>query len=99
MTLKVITGTLCVFNFFVVIYSLTKLFSSSLSALIITTFILTYLMPPLLFDLKGTCSLRDFVPGLVCYLLCMPLYLIVFQVYSYANIHDVSWGNRDQSGD
>jgi len=29
----------------------------------------------------------------------MPLYQIVFQVFSYANLHDVTWGNRQVSVD
>lgn len=80
-------------------FSLSKVFSGFLATLIILTFLLTYLMPPLLFDLKGTCDLKRFVPGLLSYWVCIPLYAIVLQVYSYANLHDVSWGNRDQSGD
>ena len=28
-------------------------------------------------------------------MICIPMYQIVFQMFSYANIHDVSWGNRD----
>ena len=28
-------------------------------------------------------------------MMCIPMYQIVFQMFSYANIHDVSWGNRD----
>jgi hypothetical protein len=97
----VITGILCGFNLFVVLYSLSKLFDSSLSALIILTFLLTYLLPPLLFDFANTWRgfVCTYVPSVVAYLLAMPLYLIVFQVYSYANLHDVSWGNREASPD
>jgi hypothetical protein len=29
----------------------------------------------------------------------MPLYQIVFQAFSYANLHDVTWGNRQVSVD
>jgi hypothetical protein len=101
LTLKIITGVLCSFNFFVVIYSVSKLFDSGLSALVIITFFLTYFMPPLVFDTANTCKsfFKRFLPSLFAYLLCMPLYLIVFQLYSYANLHDVSWGNRDPSAD
>lgn len=101
LTLKTITAILCGFNFFVVVYAITKLFDSSLSILVLLTFFLTYFMPPLLFDFNNTCStlFRRQLPSLIAYLLCMPLYLIVFQIYSYANLHDVTWGNRDASAD
>ena len=78
LTLKMITAILCGFNFFVMIYGFSKLFTSTLSVLVIGTFLLTFLMPALLYDFKGTTNLKQFIPGVLSYLVCIPLYLIVF---------------------
>jgi len=32
--------------------------------------------------------------GLVSYILLLPTFINVMQVYSMANLHDISWGNR-----
>jgi cellulose synthase/poly-beta-1,6-N-acetylglucosamine synthase-like glycosyltransferase len=99
-TLISIAVILCGFNFFVIIYTLFGLFSSALTVLILIGFLFTYFVPPLLYDCKEFCmTLPKQLMSIVAYLLCMPLYLIIFQVYSYANFHDVSWGNREASAD
>jgi len=99
-TLIGISIILCGFNFFVVIYAIAKLFDSVLSFLILIAFLLTYIVPPILYDTKiFFLKLHNQILGIFSYILCMPLYLIVFQIYSYANLHDVSWGNRDPSAD
>ena len=99
-TLIGISVILCGFNFFVVIYTLAGLFSSALTILILIGFLFTYFIPPMLYECKLFCkTLPKQLLSILAYLLCMPLYLIVFQVYSYANFHDVTWGNREASAD
>lgn len=99
--LKLSTAILCAFNFFVVIYAIVGLFDTFLSYLILIIFIFTFFLPLILYDLKNSCLTlcQRQLPGMISYILCMPLYVIIFQVYSYANLNDVSWGNRDVSAD
>lgn len=55
-TLIIISFILCGFNFFVVIYTLTRLFDTTLSYFIVLGFLITYLLPPLLYDGKQFCK-------------------------------------------
>jgi cellulose synthase/poly-beta-1,6-N-acetylglucosamine synthase-like glycosyltransferase len=79
------------------------LFGSSnlLTILTIAIFFSTYIIPPLVFErfkyFRTLFSLQ--LPGMLSYIACMPLYQIVFQLFSFANLHDVSWGNRDATAD
>ncbi len=99
--MKIIGLILCAFNIFVVIYAFTKVLDSGLSVMVVIIFISTYFLPPLLYEPRKflTTLLTRQLLAISAYILCMPLYIIVFQVYSYANIHDVTWGNRDVSAD
>jgi cellulose synthase/poly-beta-1,6-N-acetylglucosamine synthase-like glycosyltransferase len=98
--MKIIGLILCLFNIFVVIYALTRVLDSGLSVFVVIIFFSTYFLPPLLYQPGEFLAtiLRQLL-AIASYILCMPLYIIVFQVYSYANIHDVTWGNRDVSAD
>jgi cellulose synthase/poly-beta-1,6-N-acetylglucosamine synthase-like glycosyltransferase len=100
-TMKIIGFILCGFNMFVVLYALTRVLNQALSVLVVIIFVSTYFLPPLIYEPKNFCGtlLTRQLPGIFSYIMCMPLYIIVFQIYSYANIHDVSWGNRDASAD
>ncbi len=77
------------------------IFDAIQSIIIGVTYFSTYFIPPLMYELNRTCK-NYFSVTLLCmisYILCLPLYLIVIQIYSYANWHDVSWGNREVSAD
>ena len=100
MLLKVISFLLSLVNGFVVIYSVSQCFDSFLNVLLLILLILTFLVPPLVYSVRRSCvNWTHYYPSMFIYVVCMPLYLIVFQIYSYANLHDVSWGNRDASAD
>ena len=52
----------------------------------------SYIIPIIL----NICSI-DIIPtvmGLISYLFLAPTYVNLFVIYAFANIHDVSWGNR-----
>jgi len=79
LTLIGISIILCGFNFFVIIFALAKLFDSVLSFLILIAFLLTYIVPPILYDTKDFfLKIHKQILGIFSYILCMPLYLIVF---------------------
>ena len=102
--LKVITGIMCLFNLAVVVYAFANIFQKTspfLTYLMISIFIYTYFVTPFMYDFCF--SFENFfsrqLPGILSYIFMMPLYQIIFQVFSYANLHDVTWGNRDVSVD
>lgn len=98
--MKLCTGILCLINMFVVVYTFINYFDSLLSIGILVLFVFTFFVPFLLFDFINFCSLiHRYFLALLCYICCMPLYLIVLQIYSFSNLHDVSWGNRSISLD
>ena len=35
--------------------------------------------------------------GFLCYLMLLPVFTFMFQIYAVCNLHDVSWGNRPTS--
>ena len=102
--LKIITGIMCLFNLAVVIFAFANIFQKTspiLTYLVIGIFLYTYFVPPFLYDFCF--SFQYFfsrqLPGILSYIFMMPLYQLIFQVFSYANLHDVSWGNRQVSVD
>ena len=98
--LKFITALLCLINFFVVIFAISEFFDSVVTVLLFLIFAFTFILPPMLFNMRRTCQAGcTYFISMLVYLVMMPLYLIVFQIYSYANLHDVSWGNRGASKD
>lgn len=100
MYLKFICGILCLFNFLLMVAAYYKLFTMTpnLSFLLTGVYLASYMVPPFLYDFKGSlCKIHHLFAGFFCYMLCIPMYQIVFQVFAYANFHDVSWGNRDDS--
>ena len=39
-------------------------------------------------------NIPQYTIGLVSYILLLPTFINVMQVYSMCNLHDISWGNR-----
>ena len=39
-------------------------------------------------------NFRGYMVGLCAYLMLIPMFTNVFQIYAMANLHDISWGNR-----
>ena len=102
--LKLITAIMCLFNLAVVVYAFANIFQKTspfLTYLVIGIFLYTYFVPPFLYDFCF--SFENFfsrqLPGILSYIFMMPLYQIILQVFSYANLHDVTWGNRTVSVD
>ena len=62
-------------------------------AIAMTMFILPMFMRP--FDFLA--NMKKYVVGFVSYMLMMPIFTNIFQIYSMCNLHDVSWGNRPKS--
>jgi len=53
-----------------------------------------YLVPILLRPIDFIFNFQQYVIGLVSYLLLLPTFINVMQIYSMSNLHDISWGNR-----
>ena len=98
--LRIVCFILCLFNFFILVAAYYKLFTAeaTLSFVVTGIYAFSYVIPPMIFDhqhfLPEICHQ---IAGTICYLLCIPMYQIVFQIFAYANIHDVTWGNRDEA--
>lgn len=53
-----------------------------------------YIVPFVMRPLDFLENFRGYIIGLVSYLLLIPMYTNVFQIYGMSNLHDISWGNR-----
>lgn len=53
-----------------------------------------YVVPMILRPIDFLSNLAGYIVGLFTYLLLIPMYINVFSIYAYSNLHDVSWGNR-----
>jgi len=72
----------------------------SIGVLIAITLVCTWLMPLPLSGFKM--NPFRYVLGSVCLVFLMPMYINIVIIYSIANLHDISWGNRetdDSKGD
>jgi cellulose synthase/poly-beta-1,6-N-acetylglucosamine synthase-like glycosyltransferase len=67
-----------------------------LTSIVSAIYLASYVLPPMLYDCRNFWNhFFDQVKGIIAYFLTIPMYQIVFQLFAYANLHDVSWGNRD----
>ena len=53
-----------------------------------------YLIPMILRPIDFLSNLGGYICGLFTYILLIPMYINVFSIYAFCNLHDVSWGNR-----
>ena len=53
-----------------------------------------YLLPIVLRPIDFLMNMPQYVVGLFSYIFMLPIFINVMQVYSMANLHDISWGNR-----
>ena len=53
-----------------------------------------YLVPMILRPVDFLSNMGGYLIGMLCYLLLVPVYINVFSIYAFSNLHDVSWGNR-----
>ena len=53
-----------------------------------------YIVPMILRPIDFLSNFAGYTVGLIAYILLIPMYINVFSIYSFSNLHDVSWGNR-----
>jgi cellulose synthase/poly-beta-1,6-N-acetylglucosamine synthase-like glycosyltransferase len=58
-----------------------------------------YLTPMLIRPLDFIQHCHKYLIGLVTYFLMMPVFITCMTVYSWCNLHDISWGNRPAVAD
>jgi len=56
-----------------------------------------YILPMLMRPLDFLSNFKNYTLGFCSYMLMMPVFTNVFQIYAMCNLHDVSWGNRPTS--
>lgn len=56
----------------------------------LTVFFLPFLFRPL----DAWKNLQGYVVGMITYVLLLPTFINIMQIYSMCNLHDISWGNR-----
>lgn len=69
--------------------------------LLISTFIMlaVYLTPMLIRPVDFILNFHKYMIGLFTYFFMMPVFITCMTVYSMANLHDISWGNRPAAAD
>ena len=60
-----------------------------------TVYLSPFLAPLFSCDWRFYKKICQYLQGVVCYGLLTGMYLIALPIYSFMNIHDVSWGNRE----
>lgn len=53
-----------------------------------------YMVPMIIRPIDFLSNFRGYVIGLLAYLMLIPMFTNVFQIYAMSNLHDISWGNR-----
>ena len=53
-----------------------------------------YTVPFIMRPVDFLSNLAGYIVGLLAYILMIPMFVNVFSIYSFCNLHDVSWGNR-----
>jgi cellulose synthase/poly-beta-1,6-N-acetylglucosamine synthase-like glycosyltransferase len=89
---------LCFFGGLLLAAAYFKLFQKEvgLTSIVTVIYLASYLLPPIFYDFRNFwTNLGDQLKGIIAYFLTIPMYQIVFQLFAYANLHDVTWGNRD----
>ena len=56
-----------------------------------------YILPMVMRPLDFLQNYSKYMLGFTSYMLMMPIFTNVFQIYAMCNLHDVSWGNRPSS--
>ena len=53
-----------------------------------------YAVPMIMRPVDFLSNFAGYIVGLVSYIVLIPMFVNVFSIYSFSNLHDVSWGNR-----
>ena len=56
--------------------------------------VLTSQIVPVIINCSKNCNPCKLFAGFLCYIFMTPTYTNIFIIYSFCNLHDVSWGNR-----
>lgn len=56
--------------------------------------LLVYTIPFVARPIDFVQNFSSYVLGLITYILLMPTFTSIFQIYGMCNLHDISWGNR-----
>ena len=59
-----------------------------------TVMLSIYLVPMLLRPADFFFNMKEYLCGFLAYMLLLPMYTNLMQIYSMCNLHDLSWGNR-----
>jgi len=59
--------------------------------------LVVYTLPCIMRPLDFLANFTAYTVGFLSYLLLIPMFTNVLQVYAMCNLHDVSWGNRPTS--
>ena len=59
--------------------------------------LVVYILPFLMRPLDFLQNAKKYLLGFSAYMLLMPMFTNIFQVYAMCNLHDISWGNRPTS--
>ena len=58
-----------------------------------------YAVPMIMRPIDFICSPISYIVGLFTYMLMIPVFINVFTIYAFSNLHDISWGNRPTTSD
>ena len=61
--------------------------------IMLVVYILPFIMRPMDFMQNA----KKYILGFMAYMLLMPMFTNIFQIYAMCNLHDISWGNRPSS--
>ena len=53
-----------------------------------------YFVPLILRPFDFIYNFSGYVIGMTVYILMLPTFINIMQIYSMSNLHDISWGNR-----
>lgn len=53
-----------------------------------------YMVPIIMRPVDFLSNMGGYLVGLISYIMLIPMFVNVFSIYSFSNLHDVSWGNR-----
>ena len=56
-----------------------------------------YILPMIMRPLDFLQNFKSYTMGFLSYMVMMPVFTNIFQIYAMCNLHDVSWGNRPTS--
>jgi hypothetical protein len=73
-------------------------FKSVLMTILTGFFVLSQLTPMFMRPIDFCTKFRHYICGLFMNLFLIFMYQILLPIYSFANLHDISWGNRPADG-